>query len=248
MRIKEKIVDINYEETRKFFSSRAKKYKNENPYSVTMYQDNNALLVEQRNKAEQEKILPLLDINENSKIIDIGCGIGRWTEAIKQNINLYFGIDFSADLIKIARERNCRQNVTFDVVSATDILKYEGLNKIIPFNIIIISGVLLYLNDEDVRKVISSLEHISTKDTIIYIREPIGIENRLTLKEVFSEELNDYYNAIYRTEEEYIEIFNQCLKPSEFEVINKGFLFDEISNLNNRKETSQFYFILKKFN
>ena len=248
MRIEEKIVDINYKDTKCFFNGRAKKYKKENPYAVTMYQDNNALLVEQRNKDEQQKIMPLLQVNENSRIIDIGCGIGRWSEAIKGEINSYWGIDFSEDLIKIARGRNYRQNIKFDVLSATDILNHKYSDEIMPFNIIIISGVLLYLNDEDVKKVISAIDYISTKNAIIYIREPVGIEHRLTLKEFFSEELDDYYNAIYRTKEEYENIFNQCLKPNKFKILKKKFLFDQNNDLNNRVETSQFYFIITKFN
>ena len=41
MRIKEKITDIDYGETRQFFKNRADKFQEDNPYSVTMYQDNN---------------------------------------------------------------------------------------------------------------------------------------------------------------------------------------------------------------
>lgn len=248
MRVKEEVLDINYQETKDFFQNRAKKYREDNPYSVTMYQDNNVLLVEKRNKLEQQKIIPLLEIDSSSKVIDIGCGIGRWAEAIKENIKFYLGIDFSEDLIKIAQKRNYSENVKFDVLSATEILKYDKINELVPFNKIIISGLLLYLNDEDVNKLISSLKHLSEKNTIIYIREPIGIENRLTLKEFFSNELDDYYNAIYRTKEEYENIFNKHLKSDEFKIIKQGFLFEEMSDLNNRSETSQFYFIIEKIN
>ena len=129
MRIEEEIVDINYETIKTFFNSRAQKYKKENPYAVTMYQDNNSLLVEQRNKVEQEKIIPLLQINKDSKIMDIWCGIGRWAEAIKGDIKFYWGIDFSEDLIKIAKERISKKNIKFDVLSATDILDHKNIRQ-----------------------------------------------------------------------------------------------------------------------
>ena len=68
MRIIEEKVDINYIETHEFFKKRAEKFQEDNPYSVTMYQDNNADLVKNRNFKEVQKLYPLLKLN-------IGCGM-----------------------------------------------------------------------------------------------------------------------------------------------------------------------------
>ena len=62
MRIKEKIENIDYNDTKLFFKKRAEKFQESNPYSVTMYQDNNEEIVRQRNKKEIEKLMPLLHI------------------------------------------------------------------------------------------------------------------------------------------------------------------------------------------
>ncbi len=53
LRAKSKILITS---TRDFFKKRAQKYNVENPYSVTMYQDNNADLVHKRNQYETEKL------------------------------------------------------------------------------------------------------------------------------------------------------------------------------------------------
>ena len=45
MRIKEKIENIDYNDTKLFFKKRAEKFQESNPYSVTMYQDNNEEIV-----------------------------------------------------------------------------------------------------------------------------------------------------------------------------------------------------------
>ena len=45
MKLEKEITDIDYIKTKKFFDNRSEKYTNENPYSVTMYQDNNKELV-----------------------------------------------------------------------------------------------------------------------------------------------------------------------------------------------------------
>ena len=113
MRAKGKIENIDYSETKEFFKHRAGKFREDNPYSVTMYQDNNEKLVRERNKKEIEKLKPLLELVETSRVLDIGCGIGRWGDAITEQIDEYCGIDFSGELIKIARERNEKANYFF---------------------------------------------------------------------------------------------------------------------------------------
>ena len=45
MRIKEKIENIDYNDTKLFFKKRAEKFQESNLYSVTMYQDNNEEIV-----------------------------------------------------------------------------------------------------------------------------------------------------------------------------------------------------------
>lgn len=50
MRLKGEKAEICYEETKEFFKKRACKYNPENPYSVTMYQDEHKELVTERNR------------------------------------------------------------------------------------------------------------------------------------------------------------------------------------------------------
>ena len=56
MRIVQKIEDIDYTETKHFFKNRADKFKEDNPYAVTMYQDDHPELVRERNQKEIEKL------------------------------------------------------------------------------------------------------------------------------------------------------------------------------------------------
>ena len=82
MRITEEIANINYNETKQFFKKRAERFKEDNPYSVTMYQDDNQELVRERNQKEVDKLLPLLKLQKESRVLDVGCGIGRWADEI----------------------------------------------------------------------------------------------------------------------------------------------------------------------
>lgn len=245
MRITEKVTDIEYEETRQFFKNRAEKFHEDNPYSVTMYQDNNKKLVRARNEREVEKLYPFLKLTSNSCVLDIACGIGRWADAIKIDIKKYSGFDFSRELVEIANKRNIRNNFSFcegDVKEVENILLSKKEGK---YNTILMIGILMYLNDGDLLDVLGQIERSCDVHAIICIREPLGINNRLTLKNDFSEELQDNYNAIYRTREELMEFLDDSFLAKGFLVRNEGFLFDEDS-LNNRKETAQYYYILER--
>lgn len=156
-RIKNIVTDISYDKTREFFKNRAKKYDYNNPYSVTMYQDNNPELVKKRNEAEIKILLPKLYLDNNSVVLDIACGIGRWADAIKKNekIKEYTGIDFSGELIDIANKRNDDINFKFYVGSATQLKNViESKNISLP-NVILMVGLLIYMNDDDVLRLFS---------------------------------------------------------------------------------------------
>lgn len=64
---KRKIENIDYNDTKLFFKKRAEKFQESNPYSVTMYQDNNEEIVRQRNKKEIEKLMPLLHMEKRQR-------------------------------------------------------------------------------------------------------------------------------------------------------------------------------------
>ncbi|MDE7272041.1 MAG: class I SAM-dependent methyltransferase [Lachnospiraceae bacterium] len=244
-RIKKEITNIDYAKTLDFFNKRADKYQEGNPYSVTMYQDNDPALVEERNKAEVMKLLPLLQLDRQSRVLDLACGIGRWSDAINADIDDYCGIDFSENLIELAKRRHHKENRSFYVGAANEVWDVLKKHHKGGYNRILLIGILMYINDEDLITVMNQISKISEEHAVICIREPMGIDERLTLKGFYSEELKDNYNAIYRTKDELMSVFEKTLIPAGFQTMQSGFLFEEDA-LNNRKETAQYYFILKR--
>lgn len=245
MRLKKEKTDLDYQETKRFFENRAKKFREDNPYSVTMYQDNNKGLVEERNKKEVEKLKPYLKLTDKSDVLDIACGIGRWADVIPESINEYCGIDFSQELIDIANKRNRKKNFSFCTGGMNQLEDVLKENKYGRFNTVLSMGILMYINDIDIENCLEQVEHCCQEHAIICIREPIGLEARLTLKDFFSEELDTNYNAIYRTKEELEDIFKEKFIKKGFTIKEKGFLFEEDS-LNNRKETAQYYYVFER--
>uniref|UniRef100_N2AZY6 Methyltransferase domain-containing protein n=1 Tax=Eubacterium plexicaudatum ASF492 TaxID=1235802 RepID=N2AZY6_9FIRM len=245
MRVIQKVEDIDYMETKQFFKNRADKFKEDNPYAVTMYQDDHPELVRERNKKEIEKLKPMLAVDQDTKLLDVACGIGRWADAITENIKEYCGVDFSGELIKIANERNNRENFYFYEGAATDIASVLSEHKKGTYNTVLLIGILMYVNDKDLDGFLEQLEHVCDQHAKICIREPIGLQDRLTLKDFYSNELDDEYHAIYRTRDELMKFLNVGLIKKGFHIEKEGFLFEEDA-LNNRKETAQYFFILER--
>ena len=73
-------------------------------------------------------------------------------------------------------------------------------------------GILIYINDRDLMSIMNQLVEVSEEHSVICIREPLGIDDRLTLKGFYSEELKDNYNAIYRTRDELMGVFENLLQ------------------------------------
>lgn len=245
MRIKGKEEKLDYVEIKTFFQDRSIKYAKDNPYSVTMFQDGNAELVKQRNQKEVEKIYSVLKIDKYAKILDLACGIGRWSDAIVDEIEEYCGVDFAENLIEIANKRNKRKGRTFLTGSVTEIERVLSENHKGLFNRILMAGVLLYINDDDIENIFRQIVPRCEEHSIIYIREPVTIDERLTLKNFYSDELKDNYNAIYRTKGELLKVFENTLYSAGFQITQSGFLFEDDA-LSNRKETAQYYFILER--
>lgn len=236
-------VKIDSKEVRDFFDLRAVK-NGSSITSVNLQKDH--VLAEARDLNEKSLIVPLLDLNGKEKVLEIGCGVGRFVPAIADKINSYLGIDFSSELIKIATENFYEfKNAKFQVMLATDIKSDELLDKP-PFNLIMIMGLMVYLNDDDCNNAIDEiLTLIDQKSGVIYLRESISIiDKRLTLREFYSDELEANYNAIYRTEAEYLKLIDKLLKNG-FKIFRSDILLKD--GLTNRSETSQRYWILKNY-
>lgn len=242
--IKDK-VNIDEDNLINFFNIRAEKYNAQNPYLSMLYQDNNPELAKHRDKYEKDLIVPLLKLSPNLSVLDIGCGVGRWADTLIDKIKHYHGIDLIENLIKIAQQRHVdNPNISFQVLKAQD-LSPQVLNYPVLFDRIIIAGVFIYINDIDCISVLRHVLDCAADKCIIYLRDPIAIEERLTLNDIWSDELNSSYSAIYRTIDEYRKLFEEALLPSGFCIKESEILYKD-DNYNNRHETKQHFFILER--
>lgn len=243
-RILNEKIQLNVENLKDFFDRRSEKYSEENPYTSIMYQDNIPELAFKRNEMEKDRVFKLMDFDNESTVLDIGCGVGRWADPTSNYVANYYGTDFSDELIKIAQENyKSANNVDFyccDFNETSVLMEQKNLN----FNQLIICGVFPYINDNDLEKGLNDLLPLLRSKSVIYIKTPVAEKYRLTLNEFWSEELKAHYSAIYRTLDEYRELINKYFISQGFQMI----VDEELGNgeLRNRKETWQHIFVLKR--
>lgn len=240
-------ISINYQSTLAFFDTRGKQ-QYQNPLSATMYQDNEPELVAARDVAEKALLADKFSLLTTGKVLDLGCGLGRWGWffAEKKPDVAYLGIDFSASLIEKAIDIACEKNghnLNYQVMSVTAIEK-EKLLLTPPYELLIISGTLLYLNDADCVSVLEMASALCAKGGQVYIREPLGMSERLTLNNHYSQELDANYSAIYRSRDEMQRMIESSFVSDEYSIAEQGFLFPDA--LEKRKETRQCFYILNK--
>ena len=98
--------EIGLENTKKFFRGRAARKSSESPYTSILYQDQNPEIANDRDVYEKSLVLPLIKARGPGRVLDIGCGIGRWADAMADASMIYIGLDFSEDLVEIANKRH----------------------------------------------------------------------------------------------------------------------------------------------
>ena len=226
--------NIDSEEVMNFFSERASRDL-ESDLSIVLFQDKENS--EQRHIEEKKLLYEHINL-EGKKVLEVGCGIGRWAEALHGKCKSFLGIDYTEDLIEIANKSYDFDDCKFQVMSATDIKADELLIEP-PFDVIIFSGVLMYINDDDIKLVFNELNKIGADDKKLFIMEPVScMESRLTLKDFYSEGLEADYNAIYRTPKEYLDAFENLN-------CNKIFSDDIFKDLSDHSETKYMYFVIE---
>lgn len=227
-------IEIDNNSTKEFWENRANNINN--LQTVLLGSDKTG--IEQNTRNEHEKLIVESVVKQikNPRILDIGCGIGRWAENLINQFDSYTGVDFSKGFINFASEKFANySNIKFYNNSILNLDK-EILNS--KFNFIICTGVLMYVNDSNIFNIFKTFRRVTPE--YVYIQESISLmDARLTLNQFESKDLQTNYNAIYRTKQEYEEYF----KTNKFDIMKTDLLLDNKSGA--REETNAQYWILK---
>lgn len=243
-RILGKATALDDGEIRAFFDARAKK---ELPcfLSYTNYQDKHPQIAIARDEDEKRRILPLLDLKAGETVLDIGCGVGRWCDAVLAAGARYLGMDYSRPLLRLAEKAHAGQDGARFVCARFQEAR-AALQEEPPawqrFDKILVNGVLMYVNDADLSVCLANVKALLKDHGMLYLKESCATSQRLTLDAVYSEEMECPYSAIYRTPAEYDAELRAHMEG--FELIEKGDAYG--GALKNRKETGAYFWIYRR--
>ena len=230
-----------------FFEKRAAR-KLSHRYSYSIYHDNAPEVAMERDEFEKKKILPFLNMKAEDMILDIGCGVGRWADAFLPLLSSgkYVGVDFSSSVLDIAKEHFGEDDrLSFLRGSFQELIPVlDNASLAVPYDIIMINGVLMYINDDEINDCLSCIKTLLGKNGTVYIKESIGVEERFTLKDFYSDEMKTEYSAIYRSKDEYTVLLDETFDEKNYKKINEGFTWEGINW--DRKETESYYWIIRR--
>lgn len=243
-RIYGETVSINTNHVKDFYNKRASMIS-EQGWGAVSLGANDPTIADRVYNYDHDILFPKLNITPETRVLEIGCGMGRWANIILPHCRAYCGVDFSEDMLKAAKQV-CHDRLdrgTFYHMSASTAVKTEPDFFGGAFGSILFSGVCMYINDEDLQEIFAQLPQLCQKNCTICIRETAALAERLTLNEFPSKELNTSYNAIYRSPHEYNQLFKPLIDVG-FSIVEQDFLPASLGR--KRKETNSWCTILKR--
>lgn len=175
------------------------------------------------------------------RILEFGCGNGRWGELLKDIIECYSGIDYIPEYLEQARalfSGDARFRFAEGTLTA---LPDAFIRSGAPYTVGICAGCVMYLNDGDARHFYESVEQLPV-DALFLKESTSTLDNRLTLKDFPSKELQADYNVVYRMPTEYEAFYRRALPG--FRIERKGWLYPAEKGI--WAETNSYYWYLTR--
>jgi ubiquinone/menaquinone biosynthesis C-methylase UbiE len=156
-------------------------------------------------RLESEKVFEYLQSVESRTILDLGAGVGQWAfRFVERGAAQVTAVEYSAELAEIGRREAARRgirNLDF-IVSAAE--EFVASNT---FDIVFISGLFVYMNDDQAEALVRRLPDWCRDDSRVLLRDGTGVIARHEINDRLSEHLQTRYSATYRTAAEYENLF-----------------------------------------
>lgn len=167
-----------------------------------------------RMQGERTALLGVLEplMSERTRMLELGCGTGRWSCVLGPSVGHLDAWDYSAPLVEIA-EQQARDrgipNVHFHVGSV------DAVTVPAPYEIVLSVALLHYLDERQFEATMKLVRDAVAPGGHVVFRETLGVDRRFELHGVHSATLDDDYHAVYRTPAEIVRLLG-----AEFELLS----------------------------
>lgn len=150
-----------------------------------------------RHHEEVRHLRRIVEFDKTKRVLELGCGNGRWVVALAPLVARYQGVDFSPAMLQMAQAH-------VDKAKLTNVSLDEGAAQLYSpdttFDIIYLGGISQYLEDEELVALLERLRDGLSADGVIIDRSTTHPAGRIVTKE-------ESYFSIYRTRSGLAEVF-----------------------------------------
>ena len=136
-------------------------------------------------------------LNKTGTVLDLGSGIGYWAEHFARHFEKVVAVEASAPLYEALKLR-CASFSNVETHHG-DVLQFEPVGQ---FKLVFLGGLLMYLNQDDAIALLRRLALSLEPGGVIVCRETT-VRNGAVTRE-------GDYQAVYRSTDTYMGIFNEC--------------------------------------
>lgn len=157
---------------------------------------------------ETRKVFSWLPPLQGLRVLDLGAGVGQWSFRFADHgAAQVVAVEYARGLVEIGRAEATRRGdacVHF-IESAAE--TYRSAER---FDLLFISGLFVYLNDDQAERLLAGLPGLLAPDGTLLLRDGTGIHARHEIVDRHSEHLGEKYSATYRTREHYLALMRDA--------------------------------------
>ncbi len=151
-----------------------------------------------RHHEELRHLRRIVAFGPRQTVLEIGSGNGRWAISLAPSVSRYVAVDFSRQMLDVARQRAAEaglENIVFCESAA------QSYMPTMNFDVVYFSGVSQYIRDDDLKRLLERLMPFVKPGGVVVDRSTIHRRQRLV------SERTDYF-SIYRTADELVHLFD----------------------------------------
>jgi aspartate/glutamate racemase/2-polyprenyl-3-methyl-5-hydroxy-6-metoxy-1,4-benzoquinol methylase len=234
----EDCIRLDVGQIKDFWKSRSENLKNKNlgAFQSTMLTPSESR-AQSKWQDERDKLLGQIKpfFKKEDTILELGCGIGRWSRVLSKHVKHVDACDYLEDFIieakKITLEHEI-ENISFSTCAAESIESRKSYDHVVSV------ALFHYLSDSQLKSTIDKMKELVKVNGKIILRESFGTTKRFELHQHYSEALDSEYSAIYRTSDEIKHLFGMGFKKVAEETT--------LTHSKSKEETCQKLLILEK--